>query len=188
MDPISIIVHFIGGIWYLLPIFVIIVFLKTPWFKGWFGEAIVNFLAWLRLDKNIYNRINNVTLPAENGTTQIDHIIVSVYGVFVVETKNMKGRIFGSADQKTWTQKIYRYTNKFQNPLRQNYKHVKTLKSILGLNDDQIHSVVAFVGDSIFKTAMSENVTYGFRSGLSSPECGGLMVLRETKKGPDAGK
>ena len=106
MDPVSIISHFISGIWYFLPILIIIVFLKTPWFKGWFGEAIVNLLALLLLDKNRYHRINNVTLPSENGTTQIDHIIVSVYGVFVVETKNMKGWIFGSADQSTWTQKI----------------------------------------------------------------------------------
>jgi predicted RNA-binding Zn-ribbon protein involved in translation (DUF1610 family) len=100
-------------------------------------------------------------LPTEDGSTQIDHIIVSEYGVFVVETKNMKGWIFGSPNQKTWTQKIYKHSSKFQNPLHQNYKHVKTLESLLGLNDQQIHSVVVFVGDSTFKTDMPENVTYG---------------------------
>jgi hypothetical protein len=46
---------------------------------------------------------------------------VSRYGVFVIETKNMKGWIFGDPQQKTWTQKIYRHTTKFQNPLLQNY-------------------------------------------------------------------
>jgi restriction system protein len=102
--------------------------------------------------------LRNVTLPTADGTTQIDHIIVSEYGVFVIETKNMKGWIFGGARQRTWTQKIYKYTNKFQNPLHQNYKHVETLKALLELNDQQVFSVVVFVGDSTFKTEMPDNV------------------------------
>ena len=73
----------------------------------------------------------------------------------------MKGWIFGGAHQKTWTQKIFKYTKKFQNPLHQNYKHVETLKSILELNDQQIFSVVVFVGSSTFKTDMPENVING---------------------------
>ena len=103
-----------------------------------------------------------MTLPTEDGTTQIDHIIVSRYGVFVVETKNMKGWIFGNPDQKTWTQKIYKHSTNFQNPLHQNYKHLKSLESLLGLNDQQVHSLVVFVGDSTFKTEMPKNVTYGW--------------------------
>jgi restriction system protein len=99
-----------------------------------------------------------VTLPTEDGTTQIDHIIVSRYGVFVIETKNMKGWIFGSAQQKTWTQKIYRHTNTFQNPLHQNYKHTQTLQSALALDPDKLFSLIVFVGDSEFKTPMPDNV------------------------------
>jgi hypothetical protein len=136
--------------------------LSSPWFKGITGEFIVNISAKLMLDKNEYHLIKNVTLPIENGTTQIDHIIVYAYGVFVVETKNIKGWIFGSANQPMWTQKIYKHSDKFQNPLHQNYKHVKTLEQLLGLKDEQIHSLVVFVGDSTFKTTMPENVTYGF--------------------------
>ncbi|MBC7752270.1 MAG: NERD domain-containing protein [Candidatus Saccharibacteria bacterium] len=150
-----------GAIWYLTPFAILAMILKTPWFKGVMGEFIVNLTAKLFLDKQKYHLIKNVTLPTEDGTTQIDHIIVSKYGVFVVETKNMKGWIFGNAHQKTWTQKIYKHSSKFQNPLHQNYKHVKTLESLLELNDQQMHSVVVFVGDSTFKTDMPENVTYG---------------------------
>ncbi|QCU90545.1 nuclease-related domain-containing protein [Thiomicrorhabdus sediminis] len=136
---------------------------KSSWFKGHLGEFLVNALAKLWLDQRTYHLIKDVTLPTENGgTTQIDHIIVSPYGVFVVETKNMKGWIFGGQHQKLWTQKIYRHTSKFQNPLHQNYKHVKTLQSLLELDDSEIHSVVVFIGDSDFKTDMPENVTYGF--------------------------
>ena len=145
----------------LIPVTILTTLLKLPWTKGKAGEFIVNTSAKIMLDKNEYHLIKNVTLPTGDGTTQIDHIICSKYGIFVVETKNMKGWIFGSQNQSTWTQKIYKYTNKFQNPLHQNYKHVKTVESLLGLNDQQVHSVVVFVGESTFKTEMPENVTNG---------------------------
>ena len=122
---------------------------------------LVHISAKIHLNKDKYHVLRNVTLPTADGTTQIDHIIVSEYGVFVIETKNMKGWIFGGAHQRTWTQKIFKYTKKFQNPLHQNYKHVETLKSILELNDQQIFSVVVFVGSSTFKTEMPENVING---------------------------
>ena len=135
--------------------------LKSPWFKGVMGEFVINFSTKFLLDRNDYHLIRNVTLPTENGTTQIDHVIVSIYGVFVIETKNMKGWIFGKENQRTWTQKIYKHSNKFQNPLHQNYKHLKTLQQLLGLKDNQIHSLIVFIGDSTFKTDMPDNVTYG---------------------------
>jgi len=72
----------------------------------------------------------------------------------------MKGWIFGGEKQRSWTQKIYKHTNKFQNPLHQNYKHTKTLQVGLDLPDEKIFSVVVFVGDTTFKTDMPENVTY----------------------------
>jgi len=161
MDLFSIAIQMIVNLWFLIPIVIIAAVLKSPWFKGIAGEFIVNLSAKLFLDKERYHLIKNVTLPTEDGSTQIDHIIVSKYGVFVVETKNMKGWIFGNPNQKTWTQKIYKHTSKFQNPLHQNYKHTKTLESLLGLNDQQIHSVIVFIGDSTFKTDMPDNVTYG---------------------------
>ena len=85
---------------------------------------------------------------------------VSKYGVFVVETKNIKGRIFGSANQKQWTQQIYKHRNKFQNPIHQNYKHTKALEAALNINPNYVFSVIVFIGDSKFKTAMPDYVTY----------------------------
>ena len=161
MDFTPIINQVIGTLWYLIPIGILAAILKSAWFKGVAGEFIVNLSAKLFLDKEIYHLIKNVTLPTEDGSTQIDHVIVSRYGVFVVETKNIKGWIFGSPNQKTWTQQIYKHKNKFQNPLHQNYKHTKVLEGLLGLKENQVFSVVVFVGDSTFKTEMPENVTYG---------------------------
>jgi predicted RNA-binding Zn-ribbon protein involved in translation (DUF1610 family) len=147
--------------WWTIPLLIFAVLFKSAWFKGFAGEVMVNMTARLFLDKNDYHLIKNVTIPTEDGTTQIDHIIVSRFGVFVVETKNMKGWIFGNERQKTWTQQIYKLKHKFQNPLHQNYKHTKTLEAALGLTPEKLISVVTFVGDSTFKTDMPANVTYG---------------------------
>ena len=155
-------------------VFTVFYFFKSPWFKGFAGEMMVHISAKIHLNKDKYHVLRNVTLPTADGTTQIDHIIVSQYGVFVIETKNMKGWIFGGARQKTWTQKIFKYTKKFQNPLHQNFKHVETLKSLLELTDQQIFSVVVFVGSSTFKTEMPNNV-------ISGP---GLIRYIESKNRP----
>ena len=132
---------------------------NTPERKGTRGERLVHNALTSVLNEQEYRVMTDLILPVADGTTQIDHIIVSRYGVFVIETKNMKGWIFGSASQKTWTQKIYKHTNKFQNPLHQNYKHVKTLEALLDIPAATIHSLVVFIGDSTFKTTMPDNVT-----------------------------
>ncbi|ENG7521839.1 NERD domain-containing protein [Vibrio harveyi] len=146
-------------VWYLVPLLLIVSVFKSRWLKGAFGEFLVNRLL-SKLPESDYTLIKDVTLPTSDGTTQVDHIVVSKYGIFVVETKNMKGWIFGSARQKQWTQKIYRHSSKFQNPLRQNYKHIKALETLLGCSEEHLHSVIVFIGDSTFKTEMPPNVTY----------------------------
>ena len=76
---------------YLIILATLIAIARTPFFKGFIGELLVNILSGLMLDKKTYRLIRNVTLPTDDGSTQIDHVIVSKYGIFVVETKNMKG-------------------------------------------------------------------------------------------------
>ena len=98
-------------IWVLIPlvIFVAILYFLVRVFsspKGKKGERIVNRQARKLLDNNKYQLLENVTLPTVGGTTQIDQLIISIYGVFVVETKNMTGWIFGSPKQRIWTQII----------------------------------------------------------------------------------
>jgi restriction system protein len=150
-----------GAVWWLIPLFIILGVLPSPWGKGVLGEQLVRLQAWLRLDKETYRSVHNVTLRTPDGTTQLDHVFVSRFGIFVLETKNMRGWIFGSERQAHWTQKLYRRSFKFQNPLRQNYKHVKAMEAALTVPPETIHCVVAFVGGSTFKTPMPANVTSG---------------------------
>lgn len=155
LDPVSF------WLWFLLPALAVALILRSAWFKGKAGEFLVNAGVRLFLDKDHYHLIKNVTLPVGGGTTQIDQLLISPYGLFVIETKNMKGWIFGRADQAQWTQQIFRHKQRFQNPLRQNYKHVKSVQELLGLEPNQVHSVVVFVGNSTFKTPMPEEVVHG---------------------------
>lgn len=157
----SLLAPFASTLFWLLPLAFVIGLLKSPWVKGYLGELLVRLFAHWRLDKQTYRRLHNVTLPTPDGTTQIDHVFLSRYGIFVVETKNLSGWIFGSERQAQWTQKLYKRTFKFQNPLRQNYKHLKALEAILGLSPEHLYSVITFVGGSTFKTEMPANVTQG---------------------------
>ena len=137
-------------------------------FKGVLDETVINIVTWLMLDKTIYHRLNNITLPLSNGgSTQIDHVIVSVYGIFVIETKHYKGWIFGSERQAQWTQMIMGRKYKFQNPLRQNYLHIKTLSDLLALDMSYFHSMVVFIGECEIKTA-GELPEHVMKSGMVS--------------------
>ncbi|MHC1479993.1 nuclease-related domain-containing protein [Frateuria aurantia] len=151
----------LDGIIILSLIVVALTVLKSPWAKGHGGEWWLRTAARLRLDRRIYHPLHDVTLPTPLGTTQIDHLFISVYGVFVVETKNMRGWILGQEHEARWTQQIYRKKISFQNPVRQNRGHCQALASLLGLRSDQVHSVVSFVGNSRFRTSMPDYVTHG---------------------------
>lgn len=138
--------------------------MRLPAVKGWFGEMIMRLGFSLFLPKDVYRVINNVTIPdGHGGTTQIDHIVVSPFGVFLIETKHYKGWIFGGEQDRQWTQKIHGgHSQEFQNPLLQNYKHTQCLRELLGMAPDQIKSVVVFTGECTLKTRdkLPSHVTY----------------------------
>jgi hypothetical protein len=106
-----------------------------------------------------YHLLNHVTLRLGDGTTQIDHILVSRFGLFVIETKGHRGWIYGSPDDRYWTQVFYRAKFRFQNPLRQNYKHTRAIQELLDfLPDGAIRPAVVFTGDATFKTPRPDRV------------------------------
>lgn len=125
------------------------------------GESSVREVIMYNFKAPSYHLLNNITLPDQDGTTQIDHVLVSTKGVFVIETKNYSGWIFGEEKAKQWTQVFYRVKNKFQNPLHQNFKHLKVIQNELDfLPKEHIHSLVIFVGDARFRTPMPKDLIY----------------------------
>ncbi|MBI4936862.1 MAG: NERD domain-containing protein [Nitrosomonadales bacterium] len=106
-----------------------------------------------------YHLLNHVTLRLKDGITQIDHVLVSRFGIFVIETKDYKGWIFAGAGDRYWTQVLYRAKFRFQNPIRQNYRHVSAIRELLDfLPADVVRPVVVFTGDAEFKTDIPDGV------------------------------
>ena len=118
------------------------------------GEAAVRRTLVACFSSPSYHLLNNVTLPVEDGgTTQVDHVLVSRFGIFVIESKHYKGWLFAQATAPQWTQVLYKNHYKFQNPIHQNRKHVSAIAKLLDFQpSEHIHSVVVFTGDATFKT------------------------------------
>jgi len=148
--------------WYLwvLVIAVWILEIFMPKIKGFFGEKSVAFFL-SGLDKTKYKIINNIMLQVGNKTTQVDHVIVSNYGIFVIETKNYKGWIIGNEFDDNWKQVIYKRKEKLHNPIKQNYGHIQALKEILNeFQDVNYISIVAFTTKAELKVTSKTDVVY----------------------------
>lgn len=95
--------------------------------KGKRGEKRMAYLL-SRLPDNEYKVINDLLLQSNGYSTQIDHVVVSVYGIFVIETKNRKGWISGGENTEMWTQTLYRHKYQLRNPVWQNNGHITAIK------------------------------------------------------------
>ncbi|PSU85244.1 DNA topoisomerase I [Photobacterium kishitanii] len=117
--------------------------------------------------------VNNVTLSIDGSTTQIDHVLICTKGVFVIETKHYSGWIYGDAKQKQWMQVLFKKRFQFQNPIHQNYKHIKAIQALFDfVPTDQIKSLVVFTGDGEFKTPRPKDVVLldGIRDWMNQHE------------------
>lgn len=156
--------HVLGGFGPLLVIVVmfalVVRFFQSPRVKGRIGEGVVSHLALGKLDPGIYRVFNDLVLPRPDGkgTTQIDHVVVSPHGVFVIETKNYAGWIFGDESSRYWTQVLYGRKSRFQNPLHQNALHLRALSLETGLDRSCFHNLVLFIGEATLKTPLPPQV------------------------------
>lgn len=149
------------------PIWVIIGFAVAGILVGWLQAKVKGIIGEKKvsvvlatLPNSDYIILNDVMLPTEKGSTQIDHIVVSLYGIFVIETKNYKGWITGSSYAEQWTKNMYGKKYKFYNPIRQNYGHIKNLSTILGLSEEKFISIVAFSANSTIKVKSRDYVVH----------------------------
>lgn len=114
-------------------------FLKIIFNKGNYGE----FLTFNKLEKiSGYKKLmTNLYIPREDGsTTEIDLIMISETGIYVFESKNYSGWIFGDEKQKYWMQTLKNgQKNRFFNPIWQNHEHISALKSVIGIDDMNLY-------------------------------------------------
>ncbi len=113
--------------------------------KGWTGERTV--ARKLKRLPHGYIVLNDLLLPTTGqGSTQIDHIVVSEYGVFVIETKNYSGIITGSEFGDTWTKNMFGHKFSLYNPIEQNQTHIRAVSRILtkAKIGTRVYSIITF--------------------------------------------
>ena len=122
-----------------------------------------------QLPRSEYHHFHNIVLPAARGTTEVDHLIVSRFGVFVVELKDRSGWILGNAADPFWTSVHFKQQFRFQNPLHQNYGHIKALEALLDVDPRVLRGIVVFRGSFRFQTQVPEGVLlHRYRSWVAS--------------------
>ncbi|MDQ7003368.1 MAG: nuclease-related domain-containing protein [Ghiorsea sp.] len=149
---------------FLLAVFFVFAGFKLyqPTIIGWLGERKVQGIL-NSLDAKAYTHFHNVLLPMGGETTQIDHVLIVGDTCFVIETKAHGGWIFGAANAKNWIQQFNKRAKfPFQNPIRQNYKHILALKQYI--QDLKVVGVVVFT-----------------RATLKSPRIDGVLYSKALK-------
>ena len=163
----------------IVPLVVLKMWLSSPKNIGKFGEKrVARKLDWLPKE---YITLNDILLPTNYGTTQIDHIVISPYGIFVIETKNYKGWIFGHENSEEWKQSLLgkkRFwgwsseQHKLRNPIRQNAAHARAVKAILKeMGDFTIIPIVVFSNSAELKITTPNHIVINWcdlRSAIKS--------------------
>lgn len=136
---------------------VIFIKLKMPMWKGKYSEKLVNNKIQELPEE--YVVFNDLLFESSGYSTQIDHIVVSPYGVFVIETKGYKGWILGGENSEYWTQTIYKSKHQFYNPIKQNAGHVRFLHHLLKCSTDILFiPIVVFNNSAELKVHADNNI------------------------------
>ena len=148
-----------------------------PRLRGVAGQAAVS----RKLRRYCAESADDLILPdGRGGLTQVDHIALTAAGLLVIETKNYSGLVFGKASDRTWTQCIGRQRHTFQNPLRQNYGHIKAVQTMSpGV---PVAGVVVFTGSAQFPNGYPEGVETLFELKMRLAPERGISIPAEYRR------
>ncbi len=137
--------------------------------------------SYLRKLPSEYRVVNHFTVNYNQITSQIDHAVISRYGIFVIETKNIAGSIYGQDNAENWTQYLHNHNHTFHNPLKQNVSHLIALEKYLKIDREKLIPVVVFTNRSILKVTTSQNVIKSSDL-ISFIKCYDKILLTEDEK------
>ena len=142
----------LDNFWIYLIIFISVVYyLVSNKLRGYFGEIKTgNILN--SLPKKDYKVLNNLMLYSDNKTHQIDHLVVSKYGIFVIEMKNYQGKVVGNEFKDNWKQFIGSKTNLFYSPVKQNYGHMRCISDVLDMSMNNLIPIIVFPSETTVET------------------------------------
>lgn len=162
MDMNHELIHNIGQInsdvLWLSPLILIPVLNRLQPVKNFWGELKVNLAFKLLLDAQHYKLFSNITLRTLDGSAHFHQLIVSPFGVFLINTRSVNGVISGASDESLWTQQMFGSTIQFENPINKIDQHRLILQSAFNLNPEKVFTIIVFPCDSAFKAPMPSNV------------------------------
>lgn len=125
--------------------------------KGYIGEVNVSSQLY-RMSLIDYKILNDVLIAVDGYTYQIDHVVISRYGIFVIETKNYSGIIEGKVKDLNWVQIIRNKKNYLFNPVIQNEKHIKALTKLLNIAEDKVFNIICMTGTALYRLDNYDNI------------------------------
>lgn len=134
--------------------------METPRYRGWWGEYKVNLILRLCLSGEYTVMANGIYRGQhKDDSTQVDHLVISRFGIVALETKSLKGKvIFDPATPHTWTQIVGRRRYSVHSPHQQNYAHIKAVQRITGVHSNKIQNFVVMAGSASFEGPVPERV------------------------------
>jgi len=143
---------------WIAPLLLLIIFLSSPRFRGDIAESRVRRVLAAGLQRNLYTVFDSLRLPAGGGTIEVDHVVVSKLGIFVIESHYARGWVSGSAVQDRWKQQSLLGATRVDNPVHRNRLQVEVLQRCTGFPAAVFHPLVVVVGHRGFKQRPPPNV------------------------------
>jgi hypothetical protein len=143
---------------WIVPLVLSIAFLASPRFRGDIAERRTRRILAAGLEQKRYTVLNDVLLPTGGGTLAVDHIVVSRFGVFVIESLYVNGSVSGGEFQERWKVQRLGRSRRIDNPMHRNAVQAETLGRLLGMPASKIHRVVAISGQRELPAGMPDHL------------------------------
>jgi hypothetical protein len=143
---------------WITPLVLLIVYLSSPRFRGEIAETRVRRLLASGLEKSRYTVLNNVDIPFSGGSLHLDHIVVSRFGLFVIESEYVRGKVSGGEFQERWKASRFGRSTRFDNPVHRNAVQVQALQKLLKMPASKFHPITVLVGHSSAENSMPVSV------------------------------
>jgi restriction system protein len=150
--------HAVLHLIWIVPLVLIIAFISSPRFRGDIAESRTRRVLANGLEKSRYTIFNDIILPAGGGTIHLDHVVVSRFGVFAIESQYARGRVSGGEFQDRWKEIHWGRTRRFDNPMHKNRVQAEVLGRLLNLPSAKIRPVVALTGQNSIEKGMPHNL------------------------------
>jgi len=154
-------------------------FLKVYLDKGLLGE----YFTYKILQKvpGNHKTVVNAYLPnRKDGTTEIDLVFIHETGVYVIESKNYSGWLFGKENDRNWCQMLpNKQKSYFYNPVKQNQTHLNALKrEFPSMADNNMTSLIVFSNCCQLKKVSVDNENVRI---MKRDQLGGLLKKLHVK-------